>query len=158
MFVHMSFVHCPENTRRWPKVVLMLVHRLRRCPSIKTTLDQRLVFSVSLGGLPASTRHPPNVGPMLVHRLRRWPNIGPTLSKCLVFAWLHVDIWRIRTMANVGSMCSQYLRYWPSVDPALGRWIGLSDICCEQTPRKHRVVIYTWVNKGSPVNPACDPH
>ena len=33
------------STRRWPNVVLMLAHRLRRWASIKPTLGQRLVLS-----------------------------------------------------------------------------------------------------------------
>ena len=37
-----------SNTRHWPNVVLKLAHRLRRRPSIKTALDQCLVFAGSL--------------------------------------------------------------------------------------------------------------
>ena len=33
----------PADTKRWPNVVLMLYHSLRRWPNIKTTLGQRLV-------------------------------------------------------------------------------------------------------------------
>ena len=33
-----------KNTKRWPNVGLMLVQRLRRWPSIKPTLGERLVF------------------------------------------------------------------------------------------------------------------
>ena len=35
----------PANTRHWPNVVLMLAHRLRRRPNIKTALGKRLVFA-----------------------------------------------------------------------------------------------------------------
>ena len=39
------FNYCPENTRRWPNVRLMLAQRLRRWPNINPTLGQRLVFA-----------------------------------------------------------------------------------------------------------------
>ena len=35
----------PASTRHWTNAVSMLAHRLRRRPSIKTTLDQRLVWA-----------------------------------------------------------------------------------------------------------------
>ena len=35
----------PGNTRRWPSVLLMLTHRLRSRPNIRTTLGQRIVFA-----------------------------------------------------------------------------------------------------------------
>ena len=38
-------VRHPVDTSRWHNVVLMLVHRPRRWPNIKTTLCQRLVFA-----------------------------------------------------------------------------------------------------------------
>ena len=34
-----------SNTAYWPDVVLMLVHRLRRWPSVKTTLGQGVAFA-----------------------------------------------------------------------------------------------------------------
>ena len=37
--------NCPRNTRRWPKVGLMLAHRLRRWPNNNPTSGQRLVFA-----------------------------------------------------------------------------------------------------------------
>ena len=40
--------HYPANTIHWPNVDLTLVQRLRRWPNIKSTLDQHLVFTVSL--------------------------------------------------------------------------------------------------------------
>ena len=36
----------PESTTHRPNVGLMLVHRLRRRPNIKTTLGRRIVFAV----------------------------------------------------------------------------------------------------------------
>ena len=39
----------PANTRRWPNIELMLVHRLRRWTNISPTFDQRLVFAGSIG-------------------------------------------------------------------------------------------------------------
>ena len=41
----------PVNTTHWINVVLMLVHRLRRWPLIKTTSVQRLVFTVVIFSL-----------------------------------------------------------------------------------------------------------
>ena len=35
----------PGNTRRWTNADLMLAHRLRRWPNIKSALVQRLVFA-----------------------------------------------------------------------------------------------------------------
>ena len=46
--------HTPANTRRWPNVVLMLVHRLQRCPNFKTTLSTCLVFAGVSVTLPAT--------------------------------------------------------------------------------------------------------
>ena len=43
----------PANTRHWPNVVLMLARRLRRRPTMKTTLGQRHVLA---GILPQGTR------------------------------------------------------------------------------------------------------
>ena len=37
----------PDDMRRGNFIVLMLVHRLRRWPSIKTTLDQHLICRTS---------------------------------------------------------------------------------------------------------------
>ena len=36
---------CQANTRRSPNVDSMLVHPLRRCPNIKSTLSERFVFA-----------------------------------------------------------------------------------------------------------------
>ena len=44
---HWSSIVSSENTRPWPSVGLMLVHRLRRWPNIKLTLGERVVFVVS---------------------------------------------------------------------------------------------------------------
>ena len=38
-------VACPANTTPWTSVCLLLAHRLRRWPNIKTTVVQRLVFA-----------------------------------------------------------------------------------------------------------------
>ena len=38
-------IYNPANTRRWPNVGLLLVHRLRHWPNVETTLGQRLVFA-----------------------------------------------------------------------------------------------------------------
>ena len=35
----------PANTRRWPNVGIKLAHRLRCCPNISPTLDQRPVLA-----------------------------------------------------------------------------------------------------------------
>ena len=35
----------PANTPRWSDVDLMLVHRLRRWPNIKSTSDKRALFA-----------------------------------------------------------------------------------------------------------------
>ena len=44
-YTEMLLRYIPANTIRWPNVVLMLDHRLRRWPNIKTTSGQRLVFA-----------------------------------------------------------------------------------------------------------------
>ena len=54
----------------------MAVQRLRRWPSIETTLGQSIKFVV----------HRFSVVLMSVHRLRRWPNIKTTLDQCLTCA------------------------------------------------------------------------
>ena len=65
----------------------MLGQRLRRCPNIEATFDERLVFTDSVNTLKTS-----NVGLMLVHLLRRWPNIKPTLSRCIVLTGVGVAL------------------------------------------------------------------
>ena len=40
-----DIVFYPANMRRWPNVGLLLVHRLRSCPSSKPALSQRLMFA-----------------------------------------------------------------------------------------------------------------
>ena len=39
----------PANTRRWANTDLMLVHRLRRWPNMKSAFVQRLVFAGRVG-------------------------------------------------------------------------------------------------------------
>ena len=85
----------PAHTGHWSSVVLMLVQRLRRWPSIETTLFQCLVFpwiSHYISGLcsatPANTRHWTNVAVMLGQRRRRWPNITATNYSMLCLLYI----------------------------------------------------------------------
>ena len=87
---------CPTNTRRWPTAALMLVHRLRRWPNIKTTMSwyiisalvkqgpYRGVYRIS-GCITENTRRWPNAGLILGQRRRRWLSIKSALGQCLVF-------------------------------------------------------------------------
>ena len=44
-WIHQGWVTHPVNMRRSPNVDLMLAHRLRRWPNIKSTLGKRFVFA-----------------------------------------------------------------------------------------------------------------
>ena len=63
------------NITRLPNVDLMLGQRRRRWPSIKSTLEEFLVFA----GNASSTSKHNNVGLMLDRRRRRWTNINTTV-------------------------------------------------------------------------------
>ena len=72
--------------------VLMLCHRLRRWPNIKTTLAQCIVFAgeqhwfIPCSSLTASMRRWPNVVLMPGQRHRRWTSIRTALVNFLFFA------------------------------------------------------------------------
>ena len=72
----------PASTRLEPNVDLKLAHRLRRRPSIDSSLGQRPLFV----GLSEKLETLSNGGSVLYHRLRRWYNTDPTLGQRLVFA------------------------------------------------------------------------
>ena len=121
-----SLLSCRRtNTRRWPNAGLMLAHRLRRWPSIKSGLVQRFrVFWVSvcqsvlwwvcfrfiylqrfLWYRRSNTRQWPNAGLMLAHRLWPWANICPVLGYRVMFG----------ETLNVG----QHHRRRANINPAL---------------------------------------
>ena len=85
--VRVSSWHIPANTRRWPIVVLMLVHRLPRLPNINTILCLlayviSMIYSLS-GEHETLNQWWVNVGPT---SRRRRANIASTLIQCLMFA------------------------------------------------------------------------
>ena len=101
--------YCPLNTPRLINAGLMLVHRLRRRPSItpamlfsgwgtsslldhvntsehvnyRTYLD--LKNTTSRAANTENISHSPNAGLMLGHRRRHWPNLTATLGQRLLF-------------------------------------------------------------------------
>ena len=75
-----------RKTRRYPNAVLMLAQRLRRWPSIKSALSQRLIFADIDKPFTANMRRWPNVGLLLGQRRRRWANSKPTVGQRLMFA------------------------------------------------------------------------
>ena len=90
----------PAKTRRWPRVVLMLAHRLRRWANFKTTLGQCLMFdgplphahaasNQAITHIPANMARSLNVGLLLGQRRRRWTNNEPALGQCLVLTGMH---------------------------------------------------------------------
>ena len=68
----------------WTNVVLMLGHRLRRWPNIKTTLVQGLVFIGFLKRRTSDTLNWAYVGSAWSERLRRWFDIEPAVPIHLV--------------------------------------------------------------------------
>ena len=65
-------------------MILMLGHRLRRWPNIKSSLIHTHCWSQS--STPATTRRRTNVGLMLVQRRRWLANIKPALVQILVIS------------------------------------------------------------------------
>ena len=79
----------PSKQRRLANVVLMLAHRLRRWPTIKMTLVERLLFAglqspmsicshlklYPLSDITANTKHLYDIYTTSAHRLRRWSNV-----------------------------------------------------------------------------------
>ena len=86
MNIFLSWKLYPNKRQALTCVVLMLAHRLRRWPNVKTTLVKRIFAGMEFKS--ANTKQSPAVDSMLAHRLRRWSNIEPTVGECLVFAGL----------------------------------------------------------------------
>ena len=104
----------PTCTRHWPNVVLMLARRLRRRPSIKTTLghNQTVWYCDSAArNYPTCTRHWPNVILMSARRLRRRPNIKTTSGH-------NQTVWYCDSAARNYPTCT---RHWPNVILMLAR-------------------------------------
>ena len=91
-----------QQARRRPNAGPMLAHRLRRWPSIKPALVQRLVFA---GLRSIQQTHLYNICTM---RRRRWAGVVQMLYKCFVFAgnssWSGGDykLTPTRCLLNVG--------------------------------------------------------
>ena len=93
-----------SNTRRWPNVVLLLAHRLRRGANISPVLGYRVMFDATLH-VGQRHRRRASINPAFVQSIlrvlqpawsrpgdygwvdigqhrRRWPNIYQTLNRC----------------------------------------------------------------------------
>ena len=76
------------NMRRWPNVVLLLAHRLRRLSNSEPTLCQRLKFAGNTHVIQSTIQSAGtlNVDLLLAHRLRRGLKSKPTLGERLMFS------------------------------------------------------------------------
>ena len=113
----------------------MLVHCLRRWPSIKLSLVQRIVVCWD----PMLVV---NAGSILVHLLRRWPSIKPSLLQCLLFDGYYLSSTAMYWPRAVLKLC-HCLRRRPNINSARAhlivsyqtsnRLLILRDVCCLAT-------------------------
>ena len=102
----------PTDTRYRLDAGRMLVNRLWRWSSFKTTLGKRLV--------PA--RRLPNVVLMLGQRLWRWPNIHPTMAvrlDCCLLVHKSDHPTNTACWHSAGLMLAHRVQRWASISPAL---------------------------------------
>ena len=96
-------------TSRWPNVGPMLVHHLRRCPSISPTLVRRLVF---VGFLAILQRKK-----IVVDTILGWFIF---FDVCSTLPQNRVDVLCVfvylQRLTNIGLMLVHILRRWPSID------------------------------------------
>ena len=90
---------------RGPNIISMLVHRLRRCTNINTTVGQRLLFAVYravISDITSSPQQTRDIAPMLVERWLTACDAGPTLNQQCLSVWCFPGF-RLAYVADYGT-------------------------------------------------------
>ena len=157
----------PNNCDTWSDVDIMLDHRLRRRPNIKSTSEQRLVLFgyilllariIRVATAARDSCHWPINMPF-------WANAGSRVGQC-VMRWTSIEPELIRRVAflgdylvNHGSNLVQWLAILPNGSFSITWLINIFIVYSmwthfvgrlEEPSQQHKILTHCWVNVGPP--------